>query len=103
MHRFRTAFALSLTPFALLWSAAQAQTGAAAPPADATVALSAPDACKREYVKFEEAIGFLRRTQGNEAAAALKEKLLPARLQDEILLRDGYCGLARYLREKKLH
>ena len=53
-----------------------------------------------ELVARIEAI--LRRTQGNEAAAAVKEKLLPAKLETELLLNEGYCGLARYLREKKL-
>ncbi|MBK7989224.1 MAG: hypothetical protein IPK05_03125 [Comamonadaceae bacterium] len=39
--------------------------------------------------------------QGNLAAAELKEKLLPAKTENDILFKDGYCGLATYLREKK--
>ena len=38
----------------------------------------------------------------NMAAAELKEKLLPAKLENEILFKDGYCGIAKYLKEKKL-
>jgi hypothetical protein len=74
-------------------------------PLHASAQSAAPDerTCRSEVSKFEEAIGYIRRTQGNAAAAELKEKLLPAKVQDEILFKDGYCGLARYLREKKLN
>ena len=65
--------------------------------------LQTPDACKQEVAKFERAIGYIRQTQGNQAAAELKEKLLPAKVQNDILFKDGYCGLARYIREKKLN
>jgi hypothetical protein len=67
-----------------------------------TPTLAAPDACRTEVARFEETIGFIRQAQGNKAAAELKEKLLPAKLENEILFKDGYCGLAKYLREKKL-
>ena len=60
-------------------------------------------ACRAEVSKFEQAIGLIRRTRGNAAAAELKEKLLPARLENEILFKDGYCGLARHIREHKLN
>lgn len=66
-------------------------------------ATPAPDACRQEVSRFEQAIGFIRQSQGNAAAEALKEKLLPAKLESEILLKDGYCGLARHIRQKKLH
>ncbi|KRC33455.1 hypothetical protein [Acidovorax sp. Root219] len=69
---------------------------------DSTAAQRAQEACRSEVSKFEEAIGFIRRSQGNQAAADLKEKLLPARLESEILFKEGYCGLARHIREKKL-
>ena len=55
-----------------------------------------------EVSKFEQAIGFIRQNQGIKAAADLKEQLLPAKLESDILIKDGYCGLAKYLREKKL-
>ena len=69
---------------------------------DSTAAQRAQEACRSEVSKFEEAIGFIRRSQGNQAAADLKEKLLPAKLESEILFKEGYCGLARHIREKKL-
>ena len=64
--------------------------------------LQSNDPCRSNVSKFEQAIGFIRQSQGNQAAADLKEKLLPARLENAILIRDGYCGLAAYLHEKKL-
>ncbi len=60
------------------------------------------DPCRAKVSKFEQTIGFIRQAQGNTAAAELKEKLLPAKLENEILFKEGYCGLARYLHEKKL-
>ena len=99
MHRFRICPSAGPLALALLLASPAVLAQPAAP---AEPLMSTPDACKREYVKFEEAIGLLRRTQGNEAAAAVKEKLLPAKLETELLLNEGYCGLARYLREKKL-
>ncbi|MES2613167.1 MAG: hypothetical protein V4679_23145 [Pseudomonadota bacterium] len=69
---------------------------------DGTAAQRAQEACRSEVSKFEEAIGFIRRSQGNQAAADLKEKLLPAKLESDILFKEGYCGLARHIREKKL-
>lgn len=61
------------------------------------------DPCRAEVSKFEQAIGFVRQNQGNQAASELKERLLPARLENEILMKDGYCGLAKYIRDKKLN
>lgn len=64
--------------------------------------LAAPNACKQKVAEFERAIGLIRHLQGQEAAAELKERLLPAKIENEILFKDGYCGLARYIHEKKL-
>jgi hypothetical protein len=64
---------------------------------------NAQDPCRAEVSKFEQAIGFVRQNQGSQAAQELKEKLLPAKLENDILFKDGYCGLARYIREKKLN
>ena len=61
------------------------------------------DPCKSEVAKFEEAIGFIRQHQGVEAAGVLKEKLLPAKVEAELLATEGYCGLAKYIRDKKLN
>lgn len=88
---------LALATVLLACSAARAQLASESP-----AARQAQDACRTEVSKFEEAIGFVRRSQGNQAAAELKEKLLPAKVESDILFKDGYCGLARYIREKKL-
>ena len=71
--------------------------------AAADLSLNAQDPCRAEVSKFEQAIGFVRQNQGSQAAQELKDKLLPAKLENEILFKEGYCGLARYIREKKLH
>ena len=81
---------------AFLCTAAWAQT-----PVDPSK--QAQDPCRAEVSRFEQAIGFIRQNQGAQAAAELKEKLLPARLENDILFKDGYCGLARYIRDKKLN
>ena len=60
------------------------------------------DPCKATVLRFERALAIMRETQGNKAGEEMKEKLLPAKLQSEILFKDGYCGLARYIQEKKL-
>ncbi len=62
----------------------------------------AENPCHNEVSKFEQVIGFVRQTQGNKAAAELKEKLIPAKVETDILMKDGYCGLSKYLRERKL-
>lgn len=92
---------------ALLWplSGMAATPNAAAP---STVTSNGeftpqPNACKSEVAKFEETIGFLRQHQGNAAAAQIKEKLLPAKVEADLLATQGYCGLANYIREKKLN
>lgn len=86
-----------MAALALLPCAAFAQTSAA------DLSLNANDPCRAEVSKFEQAIGFIRQNQGNQAAQDLKERLLPAKLENEILFKDGYCGLAKYIREKKLN
>lgn len=68
-----------------------------------TPELSRPDDCRLEVAKFDETIGLLRQIQGNKAAADLKEKLMPAKMANDLLLSKGYCGLANYIREKKLN
>jgi hypothetical protein len=69
----------------------------------ATPDFGANDPCRAEVAKFERAIGFIRQNQGNQAAQALKEKLLPAKVENEILMSEGYCGLAKYIKDKKLN
>lgn len=60
------------------------------------------DLCRLTVSKFEQAIGLVRQHQGNQAAAQLKESLLPAAVERELLYTKGYCGLAAYLKERKL-
>ena len=69
---------------------------------DAPAEPSTQDTCRATVLRFERALSVMRDTQGNKAGQEFKEKLLPAKLESEILLRDGYCGLARYIQEKKL-
>ena len=76
---------------------AQGNSGAMASPD-----FSTQDPCRAEVSKFEQAISFVRQSQGTKAAADLKEKLLPAKTENEILFKDGYCGIAKYLKNKKL-
>ena len=92
-----------LTLFSSLFPA-QAQNRPATPStaAPATAAPESKDHCQAEVLKFEHIMSFIRESQGPQAAAKLKEKLLPAKTESEIMSKDGYCGLARHLREKKL-
>jgi hypothetical protein len=71
-------------------------------PAAPGTSVDRTDPCRTEVLRFERAIGFIRQAQGVDAAADLKEKLLPAKLENEILFKDGYCGLAKYLKDRKL-
>ncbi|WP_415838013.1 hypothetical protein [Polaromonas hydrogenivorans] len=76
----------------------QAQNPVVASPS----AQESPNRCQAEIFKFERILSFIRESQGLQAAALIKEKLLPAKVENEILNKDGYCGLARHLRDKKL-
>ncbi len=80
-----------------------ATAAAAAPDAGPGEFKPQPNACKSEVAKFEETLGFIRQHQGVAAAAAIKEKLIPAKLEAELLATKGYCGLAAYIREQKLN
>jgi len=82
-----------------LWVSAQANPVGAA---SAAAPNPTTDPCKATVLKFERTLAFIRETQGNKAGEDLKEKLLPAKLQSEILFKDGYCGLARYIKENRL-
>lgn len=58
--------------------------------------------CKQNVDKFEHAIDFVRETQGSTWTSAFKEKKLPAAVEKDLLKKEGYCGLSRYLKDKKL-
>lgn len=89
----------TLLPLAVLAPCAWSQGNSETIPLE----LSRPDACRLEVAKFEQTIGYIRQTQGNKAAAELKEKLIPTQLANDLLLTEGYCGLARHIRDKKLN
>lgn len=76
-----------------VWAQTAPALAAAADPAEQ---------CKKDVLQFERAIGTVRQLQGNQAAADLKEKLLPAATERQLLNTEGYCGLSRYLNDKKL-
>ena len=76
-----------------IWAQTAPAPAAAADPAEQ---------CKKDVLQFERAIGTVRQLQGNQAAADLKEKLLPAATERQLLNTEGYCGLSRYLNDKKL-
>ncbi|OYU46571.1 MAG: hypothetical protein CFE44_01405 [Burkholderiales bacterium PBB4] len=59
-------------------------------------------ACRETVAKFEESMAFVRKSVGYEKAAEIKESLLPNKLESELFAKEGYCGVARHLREKKL-
>ncbi|MEY4738313.1 MAG: hypothetical protein RL302_2632 [Pseudomonadota bacterium] len=61
------------------------------------------DPCKAEVLKFEETIAFIRQSQGNQAAEDLKKRLIPPEVEAKLLATEGYCGLAKHIREKKLN
>lgn len=58
--------------------------------------------CRDTVAKFEESMSFVRKSLGYEKAAEIKESLLPNKLESEIFAKEGYCGVAKYLKVKKL-
>ncbi|NDY90025.1 hypothetical protein [Ideonella livida] len=73
-------------------------TGAAAQ----AVAAPRAEACNAEMGKFVQALDFVRDAQGPQAATQLREKLLPAKLEAELMGQDGTCAVVKYLRGKRL-
>ena len=71
-----------------------------------TAAPAAPDAqeqqCRETVAKFEESMSFARKSLGYEKAAEIKESLLPNKLESELFANEGYCGVAKHLKAKKL-
>lgn len=59
-------------------------------------------ACLKALSKFELSFSLARQAQGGKAATELRERLLPAKLENEIMLREGPCGVTKYLHKKKL-
>ena len=69
-------------------------------------ALPAPvpavDACKRDVLKYQAHIEFVRKTLGEQEADALAARFMAKAEWDALLLSEGYCGLSRRLRARKL-
>lgn len=85
-------------PLSLLAIGARAQTM----PAEMAPKIQDNTTCTKELSKFEQTLALLRQTQGAKAAADIRERLLPAKVESEIVAKEGSCGLARHLRKKKL-
>jgi hypothetical protein len=62
----------------------------------------ATDKCKMDVLRYQKDIDFVRKVLGNEAALEQEEKFLLKSEWNEILLNEGYCGIARRLYDKKL-
>ena len=83
-----------------LWAAAGvcAQGNSAALPSPAL----AVDACKRDVLKYQAQIEFVRKSLGDKEADALAARFMTKAEWDALLLSEGYCGLAKRLRARKL-
>ncbi|QDL55660.1 hypothetical protein [Rhodoferax aquaticus] len=75
-----------------------AQSNSAALPAPAAVV----DPCKKDVLHFQEDLRTVRDTLGEAAAKKVQEDFLPQAQWNALLLNEGYCGIAKRLREKKL-
>ena len=62
----------------------------------------AADPCKREVLQYQSNMALVRQTLGDQAAAELEAKFMSKSEWNALLLQDGYCGIAKRLREKKL-
>jgi hypothetical protein len=60
------------------------------------------DPCKKDVARFQEDLRMLKASMGDEAAKAFQNQFLPKAEWDVILLNEGYCGLSKRLRDKKL-
>jgi hypothetical protein len=60
------------------------------------------DACKREVMKYQGNIDLVRKSLGDKAAEELEGRFMPRPQWDALLLKEGYCGIARRLRDQKL-
>jgi hypothetical protein len=58
--------------------------------------------CQKELAKFEQTLGYLRQTSGTQLATTVQDKLLPAKTREDLLAKEGPCGVVRFLREKRV-
>ena len=75
-----------------------AQSNTASAPARGTVV----DPCKKDVLHFQEDLRTIRETLGEVAAKKVQEDFLPQAEWNALLLTEGYCGIAKRLREKRL-
>jgi len=73
-------------------------SGAAAPAASAPAA----DACRRDVLKYQSHLDFVRKSLGDQEADALAAKFMTRAEWEALLQKEGYCGLSRRLRAQKL-
>ena len=93
-HYFGAFLTLSL----LCISGAHAQGNSAA----AGPKMQQQNPCLADVSKFEQSIGFIRQSAGQKVADDVKRRMLSEKEEKEILTKEGYCGLAKVLRERKL-
>ena len=60
------------------------------------------DPCKRDVLQYQANIELVRKTLGDQNATELEAKFMSKSEWNALLLQDGYCGIAKRLREKKL-
>ncbi len=60
------------------------------------------DPCKRDVLVYQSNIELVRKTLGDKAAAEQDARFMSKAEWDATLLKEGYCGLSRRLRERKL-
>lgn len=92
----RTVLLASLLSLPAMGARAQATSAEMAPK------IQGDTTCTKDLSKFEQTLTLLRQTQGAKAAANIRERLLPAKVESDIVAKEGSCGLAKHLRKKKL-
>jgi hypothetical protein len=60
------------------------------------------DPCKRDVLLYQANIELVRKTLGESQAKELESKFMSKPDWNALLLQEGYCGIARRLRDKKL-
>jgi hypothetical protein len=87
----------------------QTSTAQAQSPANAALATTASKVaggneavCKRETERYQETLKFLKTTAGDKITDMVKTGIIDDKQLSELIAKDGYCGVARVLKERKL-